>query len=107
MLIVTTDDVGGQNTVKVFGTVQGSIVRARHLGIDILAQLRNLVGGEVSGYSKLLTDARAEATQRMADQAESMGANAIVATRYTTSAIMGGASEILAYGTAVVIETDK
>ena len=82
-------------------------MRARHIGKDIMAGLRNIVGGEVEEYSRLLAESREQAVQRMVERAEAMGANAIVATRFITAGIMGGASEILAYGTAVEVEDEK
>ena len=104
MIVVTTDDIEGVQITRVIGLVRGSTVRARHLGRDIMAGFRGMVGGEIEEYTRLLAEAREEAVRRMTSRAEDMGANAIVGTRFITSAIMGGASEILAYGTAVVIE---
>ena len=104
MLIATTDEVAGRHIVEVFGLVRGNTVRARHMGRDIMAGLRNLIGGEITEYTNLLTDARQQATDRMVEEAEGLGANAIVGTRYVTSGVMGGASELLAYGTAVRME---
>ena len=104
MIIVSTEGIEGQKVSKVLGVVQGNTVRARHVGRDIMAGFKNIVGGEVSEYSKLLTEARQEALQRMTKEAEGMGANAVVNLRFETSEIMGGAAEILAYGTAVVVE---
>jgi len=91
-------------TVKVLGLVRGSTVRARHVGRDIMAGLRNLVGGEVGEYTKLLAESREDSLRRMTEQAEQMGANAVIGMRFMTSMIMGGAAEILSYGTAVVVE---
>ena len=104
MLIVTTPDIIGSNIVQVLGLVQGNTVRARHLGRDLIAVVRNVVGGEIGGYSKLFTEAREEALLRLTRQAEDLGANAVVNLRFATSMIMSGASEVLAYGTAVVLE---
>ena len=104
MIIVTTPSVDGKPTVKVLGLVQGNTVRARHVGRDILAGLRNVVGGEVGQYSRLLIESREQALSRMVQQAEDLGANAVVNLRFATSMIMGGTAEILAYGTAVVVE---
>ena len=104
MIIVTTDQIEGSRVTKVLGMVQANSVRARHVGRDIMAAFRNLAGGEIGEYSKLLAQSRDEAVQRMVDRAEAMGANDIVATRFITAGIMGGASEILVYGTAVVLE---
>ena len=104
MIIATTDTVEGKRIVEVYGLVKGNTVRARAFGRDILAGLRNIIGGEITEYSRLLSDAREEAVARMTQVAEEMGANAIVGARFVTSGIMGGASEILAYGTAVKVE---
>jgi uncharacterized protein YbjQ (UPF0145 family) len=104
MIVVTSDEIQGKRIVKTLGLCRGSTIRARHLGRDITAGLRNIVGGEVTEYTKLLAQAREEALQRMIEQAEKMGANAIVSTRFMTSMVMSGAAEMLAYGTAVVVE---
>lgn len=104
MIITTTNSIEGMRTVKVLGLVRGGTVRARHLGRDIMALLRNIVGGEVSEYTKLLAESREEALRRMVEQAEKLGANAIVGMRFMTAMVMSGAAEILAYGTAVVVE---
>ena len=104
MIIVSSDHIEGKKTVKTLGLVKGSTIRARHLGRDIVAMLRSIVGGEVSEYTKLMAEAREEALQRMTEDAEKMGANAIVDTRFVTSMVMSGASELLVYGTAVVVE---
>lgn len=101
MLITTTDTIPGREVVETFGMVRGSTVRAKHIGTDIVASLRNLVGGEITGYSSLLAGAREQAIDRMKDEARSRGADAVIGFRMETSTIMGGASEILAYGTAV------
>ena len=104
MLITTTDNVPGRNITETKGMVRGSTVRARNIGRDITAGFRNIVGGELPEYTNLLDESRALAIERMVEQAESLGANAIVATRFTTSSMSQGASEILAYGTAVVVD---
>jgi uncharacterized protein YbjQ (UPF0145 family) len=106
LIITTTDRIEGKRVVKVHGLAMANSVRARHVGRDIMAALRNLVGGEVAEYSKLLADSRELAIQRMIERAEGMGANAVVGTRFITAGIMGGASEILAYGTAVEVEDE-
>ena len=103
MILVSTDEIEGENIERVLGLVRGSTVRARHVGRDIMAGLRNIVGGEIEEYTRLLSEARQMAVSRMTREAEDMGANAIVGVRFMTSAIMGGASEILVYGTAVVL----
>ena len=104
MIIATTEEVDGMRTVKTLGLVRGNSVRARHIGKDITAGIRNLVGGEVPEYTKLMAESREEAVSRMVERAEGMGANAIVGARFVTSMIMGGAAEMLAYGTAVQVE---
>lgn len=101
MLITTTDTIPGREVVETFGMVRGSTVRAKHIGTDIVASLRNLVGGEITGYSSLLAGAREQAIDRMTEEARKLGADAVIGFRMETSTIMGGASEILAYGTAV------
>ena len=106
MIITTTERIEGKRVIKVHGLAMANSVRARHVGRDIMAAFRNLVGGEVAEYSKLLADSRELAIQRMTERAEEMGANAIVGTRFITAGIMFGASEILVYGTAVLIEDE-
>lgn len=101
MLIVTTDTIVGRDITQVVGLVRGSTVRAKHIGTDIVASLKNLVGGEMTGYSSLMAGAREQAIDRMLSEARAMGADAVVGFRMETSAIMAGASEIVAYGTAV------
>ena len=101
MIITTTDSIPGATIVETLGLVRGSTVRSRHIGRDLMAGLRNIVGGEVTEYTKLLAEAREQSIQRMIESAESMGANAIVGTRFITSAVAQGAAEIVAYGTAV------
>ncbi|MDI6814963.1 MAG: YbjQ family protein [Dehalococcoidales bacterium] len=104
MIITTSAQVEGKNIAKTIGLVKGSTVRTRHLGKDIMAVFRGMVGGEITEYTKLMAEAREEAIQRMVEDAEKQGANAIVSMRFTTSMIMSTASEILAYGTGVVLE---
>lgn len=104
MIIVTSDHIEGKKIVKTLGMVKGSTIRARHIGRDITAGLRSIVGGEISEYTRLMAQAREEAISRMVEQAEGMGANAILDTRFVTSMVMSGASELLVYGTAVVVE---
>lgn len=104
MIIVTTESVPGRSIREVKGMVKGSTVQAKHIGKDILAGLKNIVGGEIHDYTELLKEARRVAIQRMSEQAEQLGADAIVAVRLQTSAVMDGASELIAYGTAVVTE---
>ena len=104
MIIVTTDSIAGKKITKTLGIVRGNTIRARHVGKDILAGLKNVFGGEIEEYTKLMAEAREQALDRMTSSAEEMGANAVINVRFTTSFIMGAASEILAYGTAVVVE---
>ena len=107
MIIVTSDQIEGKNIIEVLGLVRGNAVRARAIGKDIMAGFKAIVGGEITEFTQLLAQSREQATERMVERAEGLGANAIVATRYTTSAVMGGAAEILVYGTAVLIDTGK
>ena len=104
MILTNIETVPGKMIVQHFGLVQGSTIRAKHLGKDIMASLKNLVGGELKGYTQLLTEARKEATDRMVEQAQQLEANAIVNIRYATSSVAQGAAELFAYGTAVRIE---
>ncbi len=104
MIFVTTDTIAGKEIIKTLGTVRGSTVRARNIGRDIFAGLKNIVGGEISEYTQLLADAREQAIQRMLEDAEKLGADAVVNVRFTTSQVMQGAAEMLAYGTAVKTE---
>lgn len=101
MIIITTENVPGKEVSEVLGIARGSTVRARNIGRDIFAGLKNIVGGEISEYTKLLADSREEAYQRMVQDAKALGADAILNVRFNTSAVMQGCSEILAYGTAV------
>ncbi|MEM9425561.1 MAG: YbjQ family protein [Pseudomonadota bacterium] len=101
MQFVTTSEIAGQRTVETLGMARGSTVRSKHVGTDIVAGLKNLVGGEMKGYSSLMAGAREQAIDRMVADARGLGADAIVAVRFETSQIMGGAAEIVAYGTAV------
>lgn len=103
MILTNTETIPGRTISQHIGLVQGNTVRAKHVGRDIMAGLKNIVGGELSGYTELLEDARKEATARMVEDATSKGANAIVNVRFSTSAITAGASELYVYGTAVVI----
>lgn len=101
ILITTCEQLADRPTLEVLGLVRGNAVRARHVGIDILAGFRNLIGGEIRDYTQLLGQSREQSLDRMAEQARQLGANAIVGVRFTTSMVMGGAAEMLAYGTAV------
>ena len=104
MIITTSEQVEGKKIIKTIGMVKGSTIRARHLGRDIMAGLRGVVGGEITEYTRMMAESREQAIQRMVEDAEKQGANAIIGMRFTTSMVMQNASEILAYGTAVVVE---
>jgi len=101
MIVVNTETVPGYPVERVLGLVQGNTIRAKHMGRDIAASFKNLVGGELKGYTELLTEARRQAVERMIGQAQQLGADAVVNVRFTTSAITAGAAELYAYGTAV------
>lgn len=105
MIVVTTDEIADTRIIKTLGIVRGSTIRARHLGGDILAFLRTLVGGEIHEYVKLMGEAREQAIDRMVEEAAGLDADAIVTVRFATSEIMAGAAELLVYGTAVKLET--
>jgi uncharacterized protein YbjQ (UPF0145 family) len=104
MILTNIETVPGKKVVKHFGIVSGSTVRAKHVGRDLMASLKNIVGGELKGYTELLQESRNEATRRMMEQAKSLGANAIVNVRFATSSVAQGASELYVYGTAVSVE---
>ena len=104
MLLSTTDKIEGRKIVKHLGLVRGNTIRARHIGRDIMAVLRNMVGGEISDYTKMMAESREQALDRMVEEAQTKGANAIVGMKFTTSMVMQNASEFLVYGSAVVVE---
>ena len=104
MLLSNLEIVPGKRVVKHLGLVQGSTVRAKYVGKDLLAGFKNIIGGELTAYSELLQESREEATARMVKQAEAVGANAVLNVRFATSSITQGAAELFAYGTAVVLE---
>ncbi len=106
MIVTTTATIEGKRIVRTLGLVRGNTIRARHIGRDITATFRNIVGGEVSEYTKLFAEAREQSLDRMVEEAESLGADAIVSLRFTTSQVMNAAAELLAYGTAVVFEEE-
>jgi uncharacterized protein YbjQ (UPF0145 family) len=106
VIVVNTETVPGYAITEVRGLVQGNTIRAKNLGRDIGAGMKNLVGGELKGYTDLLTESRTQALQRMLGQAEQLGANAVVNVRFTTSSVAAGAAELYAYGTAVVVEKE-
>jgi len=101
MLLITTETIKGREISEVLGLVRGNTIRARHMGRDIMAGLRNIVGGEIKEYTRMLSQARNQAVERMVKEAEELGADAVIGMRFTTSQTMSGAAEILAYGTAV------
>lgn len=107
MIVTNTETVPGYDVVEVKGIVQGNTVRAKHVGRDIMAGFKNIVGGELKGYTELLTESRRQAMERMLAQADQLGANAVVNVRFTTSAVTQGAAELYAYGTAVVVEPSR
>lgn len=104
MIVATTAEIPGYVITQTFGLVRGNTIRARNVGQDILAVLRNLAGGEVREYTKMMAEAREQAIDRMLEEAESLGANAVIAVRFQTSMVMSGAAEMLCYGTAVTIQ---
>lgn len=107
MIIVTTPEVAGSTVSDVLGLVRGSSIRGRHLGRDIIAQLRNVAGGEIHEYTKMLAEAREQAIDRMIEEAQALGADAIVSMRFQTSMVMSGAAEMLCYGTAVKLDAQR
>lgn len=104
MILVTSETIQGKKIVKTLGMVRGNTIRARHVGRDIAAAFRNLVGGEITDYTKMIAESREQSRDRMVSEAKSLGANAIVTIRFSTSSMMQGAAELLCYGTAVVVE---
>ncbi|HDL18379.1 MAG TPA: YbjQ family protein [Bacteroidetes bacterium] len=104
MIIVSTFEICGKKVVKTLGMVKGNTIRARNIGRDILAVLKNIIGGEIEDYTKMMAEAREQSMDRMIEEAEALGANAIIGVRFATSYMMSNASEILVYGTAVVVE---
>lgn len=106
MLVVTSSEIVGRKSLKTLGLVRGTTVRAHHVGNDIIAFLRNMVGGEVIEYTKMLAESREQALDRMIEEAKSLGADAVVDVRYSTSDIASGAAEVLIYGTAIALEEE-
>jgi uncharacterized protein YbjQ (UPF0145 family) len=104
MIIVTTDTIPGKRIVKVLGLVRGNTIRARHVGKDIMAAFKHIAGGEISDYTKMMAETREQALDRLSEDAENLGANAIVGLRFATTSMMQGAAEFLVYGTAVLYE---
>jgi uncharacterized protein YbjQ (UPF0145 family) len=107
IIVVTSPTVPGKTIIRTLGLVSGNTVRARHVGKDIRAGLRNIVGGEINEYAKLLAESREQAIDRMVAQAERLNANAVVSMQFSTSVIMGGAAEMMAYGTAVIVDDNR
>jgi uncharacterized protein YbjQ (UPF0145 family) len=106
MILATTETIPGKRIVKALGLVRGNTIRARHIGKDISAAFKNIAGGEITDYTKMLAESREQAIDRLIEDAEALGATAVVGLRLTTSSVMQGAAEILAYGTGVLIEDD-
>lgn len=106
MIVTSTEFIPNKKIVKIFGLVKGNTVRVRHIGKDILAGLKNLVGGEIQEYTKLMAEAREQALDRMIQNAQQIGANAIIGVRFGTAYLMQGAAEIMAYGTAVLVQDE-
>lgn len=104
MIVTTTDSIAGMRVVRTLGLVRGTTVRGRHLGRDLLAHLRNAVGGEIVEYTKMLSEAREQALDRLVEEAEELGGNAVVGLRFATSTSMAGAAEVVVYATAVIAE---
>jgi len=104
MIMASAGEIAGKRIVETLGLVRGNTIRARHIGKDILAVLRNIAGGEIEEYTKMMAESREQALDRMAEEAEKLGANAIVSVRFTTTSMMQGAAELLVYGTAVRVE---
>lgn len=107
MIVVSSGSISGKRVVRTLGLVRGNTIRARHIGKDVIALFRNIVGGEIAEYTKMMAESREQALDRMVEEARELGANAVISTRFMTSMVMKGASELLAYGTAVVVEDDR
>lgn len=106
MMVTTTQELPGKRIVKTLGLVQGSSIRARHIGMDLTAAIKNITGGEITEYTKLMAESREQALDRMREATAQLGGNAVVAARFVTSSVMQSASELLVYGTAVIVEDD-
>ena len=105
-MVTTTHELPGKHIVKTLGLVQGSSIRARHIGMDLTAAIKNITGGEITEYTKLMAESREQALDRMREATAQLGGNAVVAARFVTSSVMQNASELLVYGTAVIVEDD-
>ena len=106
MILVTTDTIPGKKIVKVLGLVRGNTIRARHMGKDIMAVFKNIVGGEITDYTKMMAESREQALDRLIEDAEALNADAVIGLRFTTTSMMQGAAEFLIYGTAVRLEDE-
>ena len=106
MILVTTHEIAGKRIVRTLGLVRGNTIRARHFGKDVMAVLRNMAGGEIHEYTKMLAEAREQAIDRLVEDAEALGANAVIGMRFQTSMIQTGTAEMLCYGTGVIVEAD-
>ena len=106
MILMTTDQIPGKRITKVFGLVRGNTIRARHIGKDLMAGFKNIVGGEITDYTKMMAESREQALDRLIEDAEAVGANAVVGVKFTTTSMMQGAAEFLVYGTAVTLEDE-
>ena len=106
MIVVNTERLPGYRITEMKGLVQGNTIRAKHVGRDLMAGLKNIVGGELKGYTEMMVEARRQSLDRMVDEAEALGANAVINVRYSTSMVVQAAAELLAYGTAVVVEPE-
>ncbi|MBT3275280.1 MAG: YbjQ family protein [Spirochaetales bacterium] len=106
MILCSTDSIPGKKVVKVLGLVRGNTIRARHMGRDIMAAFKHMAGGEISDYTKMMAETREQALDRLSEDAEALGGNAIVGLRFTTTSMMQGAAEFLVYGTAVIVEDE-
>ena len=104
MILSTTETIPGKRIVRIIGVVRGNTIRARHIGRDVVAAFKNIVGGEIDDYTKMLAESREQAMDRMVANAESVGADAVIGMRFVTCSVMQGAAELLAYGTAVTLE---
>jgi len=106
VIVTTTDTIAGKRVVRTLGLARGNTIRARHVGKDLMAVFRNLVGGEVSEYTKMMAEVREQALDRMVEEARELGADAVICVRFMTTEVMQGAAELLAYGTAVILEDE-
>lgn len=106
MILVTIHKIPGKKIKKVLGLVRGNTIRARHIGRDIMAKIKNIVGGEITDYTKMMAESREQSLDRLMEDAESLGANAVIGLNFTTTSMMQGASELLVFGTAVIVEDE-